>query len=261
MSEKHPFIWMLGIAERSAYKKSDAVVGLFSEQVKHMLSHGLQSREKFTHIPNGIAIEDWENTEPLTTEHSELIHSLKNEGRFLVCYLGGHAISNALDTLLDAAKMMRDDKRFAFIMVGNGVEKPRLQKRARDEQIDNLFFLPPVGKKQVPSLLAEMDALYVGAEPCSLYRFGVSMNKVYDYMMAAKPIIYGVEAANNDVSEAGCGITIRPGSAEEIRRAAVELFEIGTAEREKMGQRGKAWVIENCDYSKLADLFLKVLKR
>ena len=258
-SEKHPFIRMLAAAEKAAYARSDAVVGLFAAQAEHMLAHGLQSRDKFTHIPNGIVLEDWDQPEPLGDAHAPLLARLKEENKFLVCYLGGHALSNALDTLLDAAKLMRGDERFAFVMVGGGVEKPRLQKRAEDEHIDNLFFLPPVGKKQVPSLLAQMDALYVGAERCSLYRFGVSMNKVYDYMMAAKPIIYGVEAANNDVAEAGCGITIEPGSASGIRDAALSLIGMSEDERAAMGELGRRWVLENCEYGRLAEQFLTVL--
>ena len=259
-SEKHPFIRMLAAGEKAALSKSDAVVGLFAGQADYMLEHGMQSRDKFTHIPNGVAMEDWADPEPISGEHAACVKNLKDEGKFIVCYLGGHAMSNALDTLLDAAKAMRGDERFAFRMVGGGTEKERRMKRAESEGIDNITFLPPVGKKQVPSLLREADALYVGAEPCSLYRFGVSMNKVYDYMMAGKPIIYGVKAANNDVAEADCGISIEPGSAEGIRDAAVRLYEMSPEERAEMGARGQKWVTENCAYSILAEKFLKVMR-
>lgn len=259
-SEKHPFIRMLAAGERSALSKSDAVVGLFAGQADYMLEHGLQSREKFHHIPNGIVMEDWEDPAPLDKEHAELISQMREQGKFIICYLGGHALSNALDTLLDAAMLLEDDDRFEFVLVGGGVEKERLQQRVKDESINNLFFLPPVHKKQVPSLLSQMDALYVGAEPCSLYRFGVSMNKVYDYMMAAKPIIYGVEAANNDVADARCGISIEPGNADAIRTAVLSLYSLDEKDRCEIGLRGKKWVTENCDYTKLAALFLEVLK-
>jgi len=226
-----------------------------------MINHGLQSRKKFTHIPNGVVLEDWEHPEPLTGEHVAFFRWAEEQGRFVVCYLGGHALSNALDVFLDAAKQMKDDPRFAFVMVGSGAEKPRLQKRAEDEKIGNLVFLPPVGKKQVPSVLKMADALYVGAEPCSLYRFGVSMNKVYDYMMAARPIIYGIEAANNDVEEAMCGITIAPDRAEDIQKAVLTLYDLPKQEREEMGQRGKKRVRENCDYQLLAARFLSLLNK
>ena len=258
--ENNLFIRMLAAAEKDAFSNSDAIIAVTAGEAEYMLEHGMQSRDKFTHVPNGIVVEDWENPEPLDSQHAERICELKNENKFIICYLGGHAISNALDTLLDAAKSMIDDKRFSFMLVGSGVEKPRLQKRAEIEGINNLVFLPPIKKSQVPSLLREADALYVGAEPCSLYRFGVSMNKVYDYMMAGKPIIYGVSAANNDVAEAGCGITILPGNANEIVDAARTLFEMPQSERVAMGNNGKTWVTENCNYHKLAEIFLEALQ-
>ena len=259
-NEHHPFIAMLAAAERSAYSKSDAVVGLFAGQCEHMLTHGLQSREKFTHIPNGIATEDWQASEPLTDEYRNLFDKLKGEGKFIICFLGGYALSDALDTLFDAAEQMKKDERFAFVLVGDGVEKGRMMRRAENEKLDNVFFLPRITKKQVPALLRQADALYVGAAPCSLYRFGVSMNKVYDYMMAAKPIIYGVEAANNDVAEAGCGITVPPGNSAAICEAALKLIEMAPEARADMGQRGRNWVRENCDYRKLAEQFLRVIE-
>lgn len=260
-SEKHPFIRILARGERSALSKSDAIVAVTAGEADYMIHHGMQSCEKFIHIPNGIALEDWEIEEALPEEHADSLYRLKQEKKFIIGYLGGHALSNALDHFLDAAKLLVDDERFAFICVGKGMEKARLQERAQTENISNLTFLPAIGKKQVPTFLEACDALYIGAEPCSLYRFGVSINKVYDYMMAGKPIIYGVEAKNNDVKEAGCGLTIQPGNAEEIAEAARKLAEMAPGERAWMGERGKGWVIRNCDYTKLAKLFLEVMER
>ncbi len=259
--ENHPFICMLAKAEKDAYSNSDAVVGLFAGQVEHMLGHGLQRRDKFTHIPNGIVLEDWDQPAPLDGVHQAFFAEKKKKGKFIICYLGGHALSNALDTLLDAANQMKDDDRFAFVMVGSGAEKERLMKRKEREDISNLSFLPPVAKKQVPGILKMADALYVGAEPCSLYRFGVSMNKVYDYMMSARPVIYGVEAANNDVADAECGISIPAGKAEAIVQAVYSLYDLPEEQRRIMGERGHTWVIEHCEYGKLAEMFLEVLEK
>lgn len=259
-NEKHPFIQLLASAEKSALSKSDAVVGVTAGEVEYMLQHGLQSKEKFSHIPNGVVASDWENPEPLDSEHTDCLEQLKKDNKFIVCYLGGHALSNALDTFLDAAKLMREDNRFSFVLVGNGVEKPRLQKRAKDEKLNNVVFLSSVGKRQVPTLLKEMDALYVGAAPCSLYRYGVSMNKVYDYMMAAKPIIYGVDAKNNDIADAGCGITIKPGKAGSIKEAILALYEMSPIERKRLGETGEKWVLAHCEYKGLAESFSKLFQ-
>ena len=85
------------------------------------------------------------------------------------------------------------------------------------------------------------------------------MNKVYDYMMAGKPIINGVKASNDDVAKAGCGITIEPESPEAIIEAVNKLKSMDSADREKMGLNGKKWVLENADYTILADNFLTKL--
>lgn len=258
MSEKHPFVKLMAIAEKSAYSKANHVVSVLPNAVEHMLKHGLQNSEKFTWIPNGIVIEDWENPEPIPREHKQVFDKLRAERKFIVCYLGGHALSNALDTLVDAAALSKDDKSIAYVLIGKGVEKERLIKKA--EGLDNIFFLPPVDKKQIPSALNEADVLYIGAVPSSLYRYGVSMNKVYDYMRAGKPIVYGVEAYNNDVDDFKCGVTIKPEDAEEIIGAVNGLKEMKESERKNMGSNGKKKALENYEYKELAKKFVSVIE-
>ncbi len=260
MSEKHPFVVILDRAEKYAYIKADKVVSVLPGTLPHMLEQGLQSEEKFIYIPNGIVMEDWENSEPLAGEHRELLDKLHGEGKIIIGYIGGHALSNALDQLLNAAKIVADDN-IAFVLVGKGIEKPRLQKRIGDEGIGNVFFLPAIPKIQVPSALQEMDALYIGAAKSPLYRFGVSMNKLYDYMMSGKPILNGVVASNNEVEEAECGFSFDSSKPEEIAQAIGKIKAMPGEELEKMGKRGSHWVRENCDYTILAKKFLDCLER
>ena len=257
ISRSHPFIRLLDHAEKYAYRKADKVVSLLPGVLPHMLEQGMQSENKFEYIPNGIVMDDWKNAAEPGNEHKELFSRLHSEGKFVVEYLGGHALSNALDQLLDAAKITKDT---AFVLVGKGVEKARLQKRAIDEGINNIYFLPPVPKNQVPKVLREADALYIGAAHSPLYRFGVSMNKLYDYMMSGKPVLNGVVASNNEVEEAKCGLSFDSSTPEEIAEAVIKMKNFTQEERNRLGQNGKKWVTENCDYIKLAERFLAIMK-
>jgi len=257
MSNLNPFVIALSIAEKRAYRKSDHVVSVLPNTFEYMKDKGLSDPDKYTHIPNGIAMEDWTDN----TEKHEILEQIKSQGKFMVMYLGGHAISNALDSFVEAARLLKNDERFVFVLIGKGTEKSRLQKTAEDNELKNIYFLPPVAKNTVPSVLDYTDALYIGAEPCTLYRYGVSMNKLYDYMMSAKPIINGVQAANNDVEQSGSGISIPPNDAGAIVAALEQLFEMDSAERQKMGKNGKQWVVENCDYSVLSEKFLQVIEK
>lgn len=257
MSRNHPFIRLLDRAEKYAYRKADKVVSLLPGVLSHMMEQGMQSEDKFEYIPNGVVMDDWENPAEPGDTHKELFNRLHREGKFVVEYLGGHALSNALDQLLDAAKTAKD---VSFVLVGKGVEKERLQKRAVDEGIDNLYFLPPVPKNQVPKVLQEADALYIGAAHSPLYKFGVSMNKLYDYMMSGKPVLNGVVASNNEVEEAKCGLSFDSSKPEEIAEAVTKMKGMSEEERNSLGQNGKKWVMENCDYTKLAEKFLDIMK-
>ena len=77
-------------------------------------------------------------------------------------------------------------------------------------------------------------------------------------MMAGKPIINGVKASNDDVAEAGCGITIEPESSEALIKAVKKLKTMSVLDRENMGAKGKKWVLENAEYTVLAEKFLRV---
>ena len=259
MNRYNPFVVLLKIAERFAYKKCDKIVSILPKAYEHMQNNGLNDLSKFEYIPNGIALEDWENPSELHEKHRRVFEELKNNKKFVVCYVGGHALSNSLDVFLDAACGMKENKRVAFVLVGNGIEKERLIAKAEKEELTNVVFLDSVDKREVPNLLSCADVLYIGAKICSIYRYGVSMNKVYDYMMAAKPIIYGVEAANNDVEEAECGITIKPDNANEINSAILSLMQMDKDERVRMGENGKEWVEKNCAYNVLADKFINTI--
>ena len=256
MNPHHPFVVLLDIAERYAYRNAEKVVSILPGVLPHMMEQGLGNKEKFIYIPNGIVAEDWRDSEELGPEYESLFGKLRRQGKFIVLYLGGHALSNALDQLLDAAKIVDST---AFVLVGKGIEKKRLQKRVQDEKIYNVYFLPPVSKIQVPAILKETDALYVGAAHSTLYRFGVSMNKVYDYMMSGKPILNGVVASNNEVDEAGCGISFDSSYAEQIAEAIGQLVSMDKNERIAMGLKGIKWVKENCDYIVLAMRFINCM--
>lgn len=259
MKKFHPFCLLMKMAERAAYKASDHVVSVLPNSVEHMLKNGLKSRKKFTYVPNGVVFDDWQNPEKMPDAHEKLFNDLHAAGMFIVCYLGGHAISNALDTFIEAKALLRA-RNCAFVLVGKGIEKIRLMKKTEEVNIDDVYFLDAVKKTQVPSLLKEADVLYVGLAPSPLYRFGVSLNKLYDYMMAGKPVIYGVDATNNEVAEADCGITVSPGHAEALADAVDSLIVMDAKERDRLGNNGNKWVLEHCEYGNLAKRFLDVIE-
>ncbi|UGA40746.1 glycosyltransferase family 4 protein [Chromobacterium haemolyticum] len=180
---------------------------------------------------------------------------LKAQGRFLIGYAGGHGLANALDYLLEAAARLKDAP-LSFVLVGDGPDKPALAARAAELGLDNVMLLPAIAKRAVPGFLAEMDALFIGWRKLPIYRFGINPNKLFDYLMAGKPVIHSVEAGNDMVKDAGAGISVGAEDPAAIADAARRMAALPLAEREAMGVAGRAYVLEHHDYAVLARRFL-----
>lgn len=257
-SKYHPFVVIMQIAENFAYKHSDAVVSLLPNTKEHMVRHGLRE-DKFYHIPNGIASDDWNNCEELPYQLQKVIDELKAKKKFLVCYFGGHAKSNALSYFVEAAKYLPSD--IQLLLVGHGVEKNNLIKYANENKLENVTFLPSISKKAIPSLLRQIDLIYIGVAPSRLYRFGISLNKMYDSMMAGKPILASMDVANNDVVDHNCGIVVKPGDANAIAEGICTIMKMTDKERKTLGDNGKSAAIKHYDYKKLADRFGRIFSQ
>lgn len=253
MSKKHPFVVAMQIAENSAYKHCDRCVSLAPFTKEYMVEHGL-SPDKFVNIQNGVVEEEWENYDVIPEEHQVFFDQHKDA--FIVGYFGGHALSNALDLSLDVAKEFLDNPSIEFVFVGDGVEKSRLVERAKNEQIDNAFFLPPVSKRAVPDLLSHFDCSYMTGLPSPLYRFGLCLNKMYDSMMAGLPIICAFDAPDTLVKQYECGFQCAPSDQKTVVSAINRIANMTKIERKEMGLRGKRAVSSFFTYKHLAELFL-----
>jgi glycosyltransferase involved in cell wall biosynthesis len=255
MSAHHPFIQLLQWSENFAYRNADHVVSLLPKALPHMQAHGL-SREKFIYIPNGIDVMEWEGQcGLLPAEHQQQLLAAREESGLLIGYAGAHGLANALDTIIDAAGMLRDLP-VKFVLVGQGPEKVRLEKRCKQDGLKNVLFLSPIAKESIPAFLAVMDVLYVGLKNEALFRFGVSPNKLIDYMMAGKPIINAIAAGNDPVIEAGCGVSIPPEDPQALVWAVHQLLRTTKNGLAETGSRGHHYCLQQHDYRKLAQKFL-----
>jgi glycosyltransferase involved in cell wall biosynthesis len=258
MSPRHPFIVMCQRAENDAYRDADVVVSMLPKVADHMRAHGLDLR-KLHIVPNGIAPEDWAGAAPeLAGELQAHLDAQRASGRIVVGYAGSHGLPNALDVLLDAAGLLRNEP-FAFVLVGDGHEKARLAKRVADEGLKNIALFPPIPKARIPALLARFDIAYIGWQRVPIYRFGIAPNKLMDYMMAARPVLHSVEAGNDPVAEAGCGLTVTPESPAAVAAGLRTLAALSPAERAAAGARGRAFVLAHHSYPVLARRFIEAV--
>jgi len=259
-SAQHPYIMLVQSAEDFAYRNSDYVVSILPKVKSYVLAHGL-AEEKLHIVPNGIVAEESEVVDDPDEKIAHIekkIIELKYRGYFVVGYAGSHGIPNALNYLLMATEIIKH-KKVAVILVGNGSEKDSLKKSAATLALDEVFFFDAIEKKYVPRLLSLYDIGYIGWHKQPLYRFGISPNKIMDYMIAGLPILHSVEAGNDPCDECGCGLTVPPEDPTAIAEAILAFQVMSKDDRAKMGSKGRDYVLQNHTYPVLASKFLTAI--
>ncbi len=259
MSRWHPFIVWMQRAENAACRDADVVVSILPKAQDHLRQHGMAAH-KFVHVPNGIDPAEWapEAEVPVPPAHAAAVAAARARGDFVVAYTGAHGVANALGTLLDAAAQMREEP-VTWLLVGDGPEKAALKRRVADEGLARVQLLDPVPKRAIPRLLRQMDLLYIGLQREPLFRFGISPNKLMDYMMAGRPVLCAIEAGNDLVGDAGCGLSIAAEDPAAVAAGVHRLAALGADERQAMGERGRAFVQSRHTYPVLARRFLEAL--
>ena len=254
-SENHPFIRLLQWIEDRAYKNSDFVLSNLKNSYEHMQSRGMKP-EKFAWVPNGFLKEEVESAQPL--EQSTLDQLPKD--KFIVGYAGTLGIANALDSFIRAANELRVYSEIAFVLVGNGKLKQRLQQQVNELGLTNVYFVDAIPKRQVQSLLKVFNVCYIGLTKDPLFRFGVSPNKLFDYLYAGKPILYAIDSGRyTPVTDSESGIQIEPENVEHIVDGVLKLYNMSPEERAVMGQNGHQEAVQSYEYGSLTKKLASIL--
>ena len=238
--------------EKFAYQKADAIVSVTYSFVKHIKSCGIEA-SKIHVIRNGVDLDFFKSLE---VDHT-YAESLGVSGKFVASYVGTHGMAHGLDTILDAAKITKQDD-IVYVMAGDGADKSRLEQRIRNENISNVLILGQLPKQDMPRLWSISNASLVLLKRKDLF-LSVIPSKIFESMAMQTPIILGVEGESRSIiDEANSGIGITPESPEQLLEALQKLASDGSYAQE-LGRNGREYVSHNFNRTKLADEFMKLL--
>jgi glycosyltransferase involved in cell wall biosynthesis len=242
ISPHHPAVLLLAYLERHLYNQAAKIVALLPGAHQYIESVGANA-DKVVWIPNGIDF----------SLYDQVVQDVSNE-KFTIMYAGAHGLANGLDTVIKSAEILDKDygDKIVFRLVGDGPEKTCLMNMVKEKQLSNVQFDDPVPKRQIPVLLNQADSFIVVVQDSPLYKYGISLNKIYDYLVSAKPVVIGVNAFNNPIEEAGAGITVPPEDPERLAEAVIRLYHMKGSEREQMGRNGREYIEKNHDFRTLA---------
>ncbi len=242
LSSRHPLIVMMRMLERFLYRQARMVITLLPDSRAHI--HRVAGRPvSVLCIPNGS---DLTRVPPAK--------ELAAHDGIRVMYAGAHGVANALHLLLEsAAELQRLGRRdISILLVGDGKDKQELEARARSLDLQNVAFRDPVAKHELLDLLPEADILVLPGLESPLYRNGISPNKLFDYLAAARPIVMALDAPSNPVTLAKAGVVVRPGDTQALTQGILEIAGWTSERRNHVGMQGRRYVEDYHDMRGLA---------
>lgn len=255
-SERHPFIRYLQKIEDQAYEESSGVISNLPNAVEHMVSRGM-NKDKFVWIPNGFSPDEIAAQVSLEDSAIEKIPTNK----FIIGYLGTLGAANALEYLIEAAKLLKDESDIHFLIVGQGRQKEALLNLVNKLELNNVSILDPIPKTQVQSMLSYLDVCYIGLTKDPIFRFGVSPNKLFDYFISAKPVLYAIDSGNKPVDDSNSGISVNAENPDKIAEAILKFKSMPLEKLKEMGQNGKKYALDNYSYKDLAQNLISFLEK
>lgn len=258
ITQNNILIKALYAGEKWIYKKSDALIFTMEGGYDYILERGWSDvlpKSKVYYINNGIDLHLFDEN-----KNSKIVKDpdLTDSSFFNVVYAGSIRKVNNLNKLLDVAKRVTN-KRIRFLIWGDGGELPQLKERVSKEGIINVVFKGYIEKDKIPYITSNADVNIAHNDSSPLFRFGISFNKIFDYLAAGKPILCDFYSNYNPAIQVGGGISVDSGYEDEIARKIDEISLYSIERLQEIGQKSRNGA-EQYDYSVLTSKLINIIE-
>lgn len=263
MNRNNPVIKVLYAGEKWIYKKADRLVFTMEGGKDYIIEKhwdtdngGPIDITKVHHINNGVDLESFHYN---ATNYSIDDHDLDDKDSFKVIYTGSIRLVNNLDTLIDTAQILRKHNNIKILIYGDGDELEKLADKVRSLGLKNIIFKGRVAKHEVPYVLSKADVNIVHHQAKSeVTKYGGSMNKLFEYFAASKPLISTVSFSYDLVKKYNCGIITENQEPQNIANAILGIKNMLPEEYNNFCENSKK-AAQDYDFSKLANELEKII--
>ncbi|MFN3211060.1 MAG: glycosyltransferase family 4 protein [Roseovarius sp.] len=252
VSKWHPVWQALRLIEKHLYRRASWIVTLLPGSQDWIAGSG-GDRSAIEFVPNGVDASSVSQSYP---------H--RDGETFKIIYAGSHGAMNRLDTVIRAAKIAESHPRGDRIrveLIGYGPHKDQLQELAREIEARTVTFLDAVPRAEAIDKIGNADAAVIHMVDAPAFKYGISPNKLFDYMLTERPIIFGVRSSYDPVALSDCGISVPPEDPHAMAEAMIELASMSVEERKSMGERGREFVMKEHEWRVLGPRFVNVLDK
>lgn len=242
--------------EKFIYSKADKLVFTFPGGKDYVKSLGLDTG-KVEYINNGVDLDKFKiDKEMYILDDADL----NDNDAFKVLYTGAMGLANSLNYLIEAAKILEQDghKNIKFILYGDGFQRAELEEYTNENHLTNVFFKGRVERKYVSYILSKSDLNVFNGKHINLYKYGLSLNKMFEYFASGKPTLSNIECGYDLLEEYKCGITVQGGSGKALADGILKFYNMSKEEYNYYCQNALK-AAEDFDFKVLTDKLEKAM--
>ncbi len=233
VGKNHPMARLLYGLERFIYQKADALIFTFPGHATYLEEMNITPKGEVYYLNNGVDLEEFDRN---TLEYPCQDLVMKSE-KFKVVYTGALGLVNGMQLLIDTARLLKDERDLEFVIYGDGNEREILEKQAENLPVR---FMGRVEKKYIPGILDKADLTLMLTKKTPMhYKYGVSLNKLFEYMASGTPILSNIETRFDIVEDVGAGRTIGSENPEDLAKEILYFKNLSESENEKYCLRAR----------------------
>ena len=257
LSKSNPVLIPMYLFEKKMYEYADEIIFSFEGGYDYIKERGWEQdipRNKVHYINNGVDLEAFDyNKEHYRIDDDDL----KDEEIFKVVYVGSIRRVNDLGKIIDVAQRVHNPK-IKFLIWGKGDELPKLKQRVADGNIQNVAFKGYVDKQYIPYITSRADLNIMHNISSPVFRFGISLNKMFDYMAAGKPVFADFLCKYNPVLQCDAGRAVSSLAVDDIAKGIESFVDMDAGTYAKYCRNARKGA-EDYDFKVLTQKLLKIM--
>lgn len=261
-SNKNPIIKYLYMKERKMYERADGIIFSFEGGKQYIIEKGWDNTidlSKVHYINNGVDLETFNENKYF---HKIDDSDLEERDTFKVVYAGSIRLANNLKKIVETAKVIKDKgyNKIKFLVYGEGDDRKYLEKYCIENKIDNVSFKGFTEKNNIPYILSKCDINLIHFEQNNLTKYGVSLNKMFEYFASEKPTISDCQFGYDLIKKYKCGVVVENSDSFKLADAIISFYKMSDSLYLEYCMNAKK-AAEDFDYKKLTSKLLNIIDK
>ncbi len=186
-------------------------------------------------------IYNWVDTKrfQLGEKQNSFREEYKLKDAFILSYAGTLGWAQGLDTIIEAAKLLREKKDIRFLIVGDGPRRRELETLIKERNLKNFMLLQLLPREKYAQMLQASDICLISLNP--KITTPVVPGKLFDIMASGRPVVGNVPLGGDTpaiINTAHCGICVEPDRADRLVEAILKIYCEPSLAKE-MGMNGR----------------------